>query len=620
MPAVPNGSVSDRLSLLALAQSAGVLAAACACLAAPALAQDRAATSARPSGSIQQTPARDGFTLNGALARLARNPRDIEALIDAGNAALGMGDADAAIGFYRRADEVSPGNARVKAGLAGAMVISGNPFGAIPLFEEAERAGAMDTSIASDRGLAYDLVGDNVTAQRYYRIALSRSGNDEARRRLALSLAIARDRLGSDTALSSLLQKQDQAAWRTRAFALAILGQTDEAVSIANTILPSEVAGGMASYLRYMPRLTPAQQAAAANFGQFPRASEIGRDDPRVAQFAAATARPGLASAEAGLIPKGEPLGRSSRNRNNRQAARDRTAPPEPMPTREVVSANAPVPDNRSLAVRPVPPPIAAPVAARVPVVASAPVKVAPMPASVTAPVPAPVTAPVIGSPFTFDPVASSAPVVAQPLPRAAPPGPSIGPLQGPELPQSAPVSRPSASPVIVQPAPAPNSAVAAPPTAPAPVPARRPSLAEVFGDLSGPSTDKGLAAGAVDIRKIKPAREGEDAKTAATKAAAAKPPPPSHPSRIWVQVATGRDRRALAFDWRRMTGKAADVFKGKQASVSAWGQTSRLLTGPFESQSAANGFLAQLRRAGVDGAFLWNSPAGQIVDALPGR
>lgn len=93
----------------------------------------------------------------------------------------------------------------------------------------------------------------------------------------------------------------------------------------------------------------------------------------------------------------------------------------------------------------------------------------------------------------------------------------------------------------------------------------------------------------------------------------------PSHPSRIWVQVATGRDKAALGHDWRRMVREAAEVFRGKQGSISAWGQTNRLLTGPFPSEAAANAFIAQLRRADVNGAFVWTSPAGQVVDSLGG-
>ena len=86
------------------------------------------------------------------------------------------------------------------------------------------------------------------------------------------------------------------------------------------------------------------------------------------------------------------------------------------------------------------------------------------------------------------------------------------------------------------------------------------------------------------------------------------------------MQVATGRDKAALAFDWRRMNRQSADVFRGKQSFTSVWGQTNRLLTGPFATEAAANAFIVQLRRAEVDGAFVFNSPAGQVVDRLAAR
>jgi hypothetical protein len=90
------------------------------------------------------------------------------------------------------------------------------------------------------------------------------------------------------------------------------------------------------------------------------------------------------------------------------------------------------------------------------------------------------------------------------------------------------------------------------------------------------------------------------------------------HPSRVWIQLATGRNKQALGFDWRRMTKDDATVFRARKPFVTAWGQTNRLLTGPFETEASANAFLGQLRRTDADGAFLWTSPAGQIVDALP--
>ena len=574
-----------------------------------------ASANSYPGAVVQQSPGNDSLNLNAALARLGRNPRDGDALIDAGHAALTIGDVDAAIGFFRRAEQVTPGNVRVKAGLARALVRSGNPFDAIPLFEDAALAGAVDSATALDRGLAYDLVADNVTAQRYYREAMTGGLTDEATRRLAISLAIAGDKRASATVLSPLLLRQDKAAWRARAFSLAIMGQTEEAITVVNGTLPPSLASGIAPYLRYMAKLTPAQQAAAANFGQFPRASEIGRDDPRVALYSAnASRRPSLASADAGLIPKGEPLGRNARSRSSdrnqdgnsarnsdRRGDRSRQSPPEvaiaapplpPVPARPAAAPVAPAP----VAVRQVATPAQAP--AR-PAFATLSAPPSPPPA------PAPVRVAVQTTSAPTQPVSTPPAPPKSPLIAAAPPPPPAPP--------PAPVAAPIAAPLSAS-GPRPPAG-ATPSAAPVPPTPRRQSLAEVFSDLGRPTADATPASGAVDIRRIRPTREpAAGADTPAT------PAPPSHPSRIWVQLATGRDKGALGFDYRRMAREADAVFKARRPFVSSWGQTNRLLTGPFETEAAANAFLAQLRRAKIDGAFVWTSPAGQVVDGLGGR
>ena len=616
---------------------------------------------------VQATPSSDSMNLNEALTRLGRNPRDIQALIDAGQAALTIGDVDAAVGFFSRADQVSPGNAQVKAGLARALVRNGNPFDAMPLFEEAERLGLMDSTTALDRGLAFDLVADNASAQRYYRQALSAGPNDEATRRLAISLAISGDKRGAGATLSPLLTRQDMAAWRARAFSLAILGQPEEAIGVVNGTLPPALAAGIAPYLRYMPRLTPAQQAAAANFGQFPRAAEIGQDDPRIARYATTAApRPALASADAGLIPKGEPLGRNNRRgrdernsaRDERSSGRDRqtanvtarpaaavaSIPASSAPTGLAMATGTADPRTRRVndtsgfpAYAPPAPPIAS--ASQVQQVAPAqprpnpPLAAAPLPSArvVPPPAPAPLVAarpvavataavPAIARPVVAFPSAAPAsqstienrPVAA--LAAAASPVPQV---RGPVPAATAPVvvaSVPLApSPPPVAAAPAVRTAPPAP-SAPVPPVPRRQSLSEVFSDLAKPTADIALASGAVDIRRIRPTRQ------VAPGLAAEVPKPPSHPSRIWVQLATGRDKAALGYDWRRMSREAETVLRGKRALISSWGQTNRLLTGPFESEAAANSFVSQLRRSNIDGAFVWTSPAGQVVDALPGR
>ena len=558
---------------------------------------------------VQQVPGEGSLKLNAALGRLGRDPRDVVALIDAGQAALEMGDVEAAVGFYQRADTLSPGNPKVKAGLAGAYVRNGDPFTAIPLFVEADAAGPIEPIFLSERGLAYDLVGDNLTAQRYYRQALAAGSNDETTRRLAVSLAIYGDRRGMEMTLAPLLQRQDKAAWRARAFSFAILGLTDEAEAITRSIMPTELSAAISPYLRYMPRLTPAQQAAAATSGRFPRAAEIGLDDPRVAVYA--KPRGALAAADRTLVPAGQPLGRDGKARSPRS---DRAKPPVPAvaPARTVV-ARPPDGPNREPT--------------------REPVRLAVNTAK-----------PLINPPVLAMPPAATSPVSALPAAGPAAPSPGFGTLN-PATPKPAAAAPGISSFDLAQASPAPAEVrsvpLAKPPVAePAPAPQPR-KLADVFADLGTPSREAVPAAGAVDIRRIAPLRPAVDpkelpickpgvtAKTVAGKPGAGKPgstckavtpPPPSHPSRIWVQLATGRDKRALDFDWRRMLREEAEALRGRKGFTSAWGQTNRLLTGPFESEAAASAFMTQLRRAGVSGSFMWTSPAGQVVDALAGK
>lgn len=351
-----NDGVKPRLAYQGLAALAGVaLAGVLACAGAPVVFAQGASVS---HPVVQAVPGADRKQLNAALVRLARDPKDVSALVEAGDAARQLGDFEAALGFYHRADVVQPDNARVLAGLGSSMVMTDDPVGAIAKFEAAERGGALPALIASDRGLAYDLVGDTAMAQRYYQSALAAGGpdQDQARMRLAVSEAITGEMNRAQTSLMPLLNRQDKPGWRTRIFTLAIDGKTDEAVDLAQKILPAQLATSIAPYLRYMPRLTRAQQAAAANLGRFPRASEIGRDEPRIAAYAAGHP---VTSTNTALAANSEITGgrksRSGRNRGGqtgagqsgtgqvgpRQGAAvalaandpDRAAPGEPRPT-----------------------------------------------------------------------------------------------------------------------------------------------------------------------------------------------------------------------------------------------------------------------------------------------
>ena len=123
--------------------------------------------------------------------------------------------------------------------MGAAYVRSGRPVEALKFFEEAEQAGIDTGSLWADRGLAYDLVGQNDAAQTAYRRALALKDDSGVRQRLALSYAITGERKPFEDTLKPLLDKQNAAAFRTRAFGLAVLGDADEAIEIARSVTVS---------------------------------------------------------------------------------------------------------------------------------------------------------------------------------------------------------------------------------------------------------------------------------------------------------------------------------------------------------------------------------------------
>ena len=622
-------------------------------LAHPVLAQQSAAQISQ--AIVQAVPVKSaGMRLNDALNRLARSPADVEALIAAGRASLDLGDVQASIGFYRRAETLWPGSARIKAGLAGAYTLGDDPVTAIGMFGEAEKLGPIDADRTADRALAYDLVGDGQTAQRFYRQSMTLAATDEAQRRMAVSLAIAGDRRGMESLLSPLLQRQDKAAWRTRAFALAILGQVDEAESIVRQTMPADKAAAMANYLRYMPRLTGAQQAGAANLGHFPRAAEIGQDDPRIAPFARARVK--LAAVQPAVV-SAKPESKKDQKRKARElekaatlAAATLAAATLPARLRPAALVVPPVsrgsagnsaelaPLAPAAAPRPLLAPIAAPVAApsSAPIVKPAPV---PLPAAlppVSALVPAPVRVAAAALPaIVLGPTAIPS--------LAAIPGPGFAMIDPSPAPPPVTFDLRNQTPAPVVPALSPAPAGLAP-AAPKPD-----SLDDAFADFTPPSREVEPQSGAVDVRQVRQQALAAAAKNAADALAAkgkdkaardkalkdkalkdkaakdakeakdAKAAELTQPSRVWVQVATGRDKTALGSDWRKLVKNNPEVFKAKKPFVAAWGQANRLLAGPFGSQKEAAAFLAALKKAGVGGGFIWSSPAGQAVDPLGG-
>lgn len=231
------------------------------------------AATALPSAAIGQAVQLYAESPADSLARnvriLADSPKDMAALIGAGKAALQLGDAQAAAGFFGRAEEVNPNSALAEAGMGAALVGTGDPSVALTYFTRAQQLGASSVSLGCDRGLAYDLLGNQVAAQTDYRAALAGQDRDEARRRLALSLAISGNKPLALTTLEPLLQRRDPASVRVRALVLALGGDLVSAKAALDSSMPG-VSARMDPFFRRLPTLTSVQKAAAVHLGVFP--------------------------------------------------------------------------------------------------------------------------------------------------------------------------------------------------------------------------------------------------------------------------------------------------------------------------------------------------------------
>ncbi|MFC4291784.1 tetratricopeptide repeat protein [Sphingorhabdus arenilitoris] len=249
--------------------------------------------------------------LRSALRRIASRPTDVDALVDAGNAALALQDANAALNFFTRANGLQPNDGRIKLGLATASVRTENPFEALRYFDEAVKLGISDRTAAADRAVAFDLLGNFDRAQQDYALARTADNSEALAIKQAVSLSLSGKAKEADAMLLPYLQNNSGEAWRARAFMLAARGDTRESVRVTQGFMDPNSASRFEPFLRKMPELTGAQQAAAIYFGHFP-ARNIGRDSPEIrdtaSRYAAADPQP---KGNNRLIPAGKPLGKN---------------------------------------------------------------------------------------------------------------------------------------------------------------------------------------------------------------------------------------------------------------------------------------------------------------------
>lgn len=626
--------------------------------------------------SAQKSSAGNSSDLQNALRRIARNSNDSSALADAGLAALKLGDTRAAIGFLAKADQIYPKSGRVKAGLARALLIEENPFGALRYFDQAIKNGVPLKSIAEDRGLAYDLIGRNADAQKDYELALRHGDSDQLRSRYAISLGISGNLAKADEILNPLLQKSDRDAWRNRAFLLAMNGRKKDANGIARQTMQRRMANAIKPFFDRMPKLTAAQKAAAVHFGHFPASENIGVDVASV-RYAANSAVRGGDGADAGLIPLGEPLGSSAR-KPRVLAMPDTSSRRRPGKSSKIRGRNSKKPieivvlDNESL-----PSPSGRKKGKERRVAANSregrrllrqaakegsseaqeylnsldkqkikPVRTAKVELPKPKPTPKkllpPASKPVVEQPVApgFAALAKNTErkngsavktaslskkqpkLISSSVERKVAVG-NIQPRQGEQVAPATETKQPVSGrkkPVQLVNFDLANTgmAVGSGSVQIAQADIERKPLADIMKTISIPDTEKTADIVPVDLETIEPAKkqaiEKPESKPEAKKV---EPKKEAHPKRYWVQLATGSNVSALKYDFRRMKKKNTTLFGDLTGWTSPWGKTRRMVIGPFEDLASAKKFDAAFRKNGGD-SFAWVSAKGTKVNKLP--
>ena len=158
------------------------------------------------------------------------------------------------------AESVANASARIRFFRIGFGASGRNGGYAVPHFPGALRPSAVEKLLGPRKGQALN--------------ALVSTGPDrvaELVRRYAASLGISGQVAASDKILEPLLYKSDRAAWRYKAFILAMNNKQADAKKVAEQTMPAQLAGAITPYMQKMPYLTAAQKAAAVHFGHFPQ-------------------------------------------------------------------------------------------------------------------------------------------------------------------------------------------------------------------------------------------------------------------------------------------------------------------------------------------------------------
>jgi Flp pilus assembly protein TadD len=191
------------------------------------------------------------IALNVTNGILAKEPKNVPALLTQGDALSALGRLEEAKASYTKALVVDPESAMAQIEL-GRLALSSDPAQAQVLFVQALRHDPSNKTALNDLGIAYDLQGDHASAQDAYRKAL---GTDPTMRSAEVNLALSMALNGHAPEAVRLLKplaNDPGAPRRIRhdlAVALAITGDKAAAVQILGAdMTPEQTERAMQAY------------------------------------------------------------------------------------------------------------------------------------------------------------------------------------------------------------------------------------------------------------------------------------------------------------------------------------------------------------------------------------
>jgi len=394
-----------------------------------------------------------------------------------------------------------------------------------------------------------------------------------------LSLAISRDIKGAAATIEPLLARRDPESIRVNAFVLALAGDREGARRTIDAAMPGKGAQ-FEPFFRLLPVLRPNEKAAAVHLGEF----------PKDAAQRYATAQPISSSPVLSIGNTSQPI----------VSKPVRTAKAQPLKTqpKRVQVAEAPRRAEKQVeqintwvaSIRPSLDPSRY-ASSRRPRTQAASAEVGGGAAADPEPRPAQPA---------FSAGAAQPHIQSPPLQSTPSEGPAVETIALPTLTSAEAEGEFSESDTTRDPlSPADTGVDGAKPgfaMADSPPPAPRPKLEIKTPPPSKPKVEL-ASRGVAKAKSSEPKDKGPDVGAKGI---------------YWVQLAGSGDKAAMSREFRKISAKKPDLFKGHPGHVTVGKEYFRLLVGPFDSASEAHAYATKLDKVGID-SFTWTRNPAQI-------